>query len=112
MQLRDELGALFLEEQFADLFPATLRPPAVESGGQGQGQPKPQPGGDGMLACDGPTLQEGTLKPELESARAAWGSLPARIRAMLMQGTEDRFSSRYKALTQEYFKRLAEENSK
>ena len=80
--------------------------------GQGQGQPKPQPGGDGMQAHDGPTLQEGTLKPELESARAAWGSLPARIRAMLMQGTEDRFSSRYKALTQEYYKRLAEENSK
>lgn len=71
-----------------------------------------QPGGDGAQAQGGPTLQEGQLKPELESARAAWGSLPARIRAMLMQGTEDRFSARYKGLTQEYYKRLAEENSK
>ncbi len=86
--------------------------PSKPKPGQGQGQPKPQPGGDGMQQHEGPTLQEGTLKPELESARAAWGSLPARIRAMLMQGTEDRFSSRYKALTQEYYKRLAEENSK
>jgi hypothetical protein len=68
--------------------------------------------GDGMQNHDGPTLQEGKLNPQLESARAAWGSLPARIRDMLMQGTEDRFSARYKQLTQEYYKRLAEENSK
>ena len=88
--------------------------------GQSKPKPKPgpgegtqsQPGGDGAQAQGGPTLQEGALKPELESARAAWGSLPARIRAMLMQGTEDRFSARYKGLTQEYYKRLAEENSK
>jgi hypothetical protein len=77
----------------------------------GQSQPQPQKGG-GTQEHAGPTLQTGDLKPELESARAAWGSLPARVRDMLMQGTEDRFSARYKALTQEYYKRLAEENSK
>jgi hypothetical protein len=77
-----------------------------------KGQQQQQPNGDGMQTHDGPTLQQGQLKPELESARAAWGSLPARVRDMLMQGTEDRFSARYKALTQEYYKRLAEENSK
>ena len=76
------------------------------------GTPQPQPNGDGMQDHAGPTLQTGQLKPELESARAAWGSLPARVRDMLMQGTEDRFSNRYKAMTQEYYKRLAEENHK
>ena len=76
------------------------------------GKPEAQPNGDGMQEHAGPTLQPGQLKPELESARAAWGSLPARVRDMLMQGTEDRFSARYKAMTQEYYKRLAEENHK
>ncbi len=76
------------------------------------GKPEPQPKGDGSQEHEGPTLQQGQLKPELESARAAWGSLPARVRDMLMQGTEDRFSARYKAMTQEYYKRLAEENHK
>ena len=28
MKLRDELGVVFSEAEFADLFPATLRPPA------------------------------------------------------------------------------------
>lgn len=59
-----------------------------------------------------PTLKTGPLKPGLESARAAWGALPERIREMLMQGTEDRFSSRYKTMTEEYYKRLAEERSR
>jgi hypothetical protein len=82
------------------------------------GKPKPgeseqeAKGGNGERKGLGPELKEGALNPQLESARAAWGSLPARVREMLMQGTEDRFSARYKALTQEYYKRLAEENSK
>ena len=84
-----------------------------QQGKQGKAQQSPeQKGGDGERKDLGPSLQEGALNPQLESARAAWGSLPARIRDMLMQGTEDRFSARYKALTQEYYKRLAEENSK
>lgn len=61
---------------------------------------------------DRPTLKTGALKPELESARAAWGALPARVRDMLLQGAGDRFSSRYKTLTEEYYKRLAEEASR
>ena len=87
---------------------------------QSPGPSKPQsstpqnPKGDGMKDhLLGPTLQEGELKPELEFARAAWGSLPARgARHAHAQGTEDRFSARYKALTQAYYKRLAEESSK
>lgn len=58
---------------------------------------------------DRPSLQQGKLNPGIDSARAAWGALPARVREMLMQGSGDRFSSRYKQMTEEYYKRLAEE---
>lgn len=71
--------------------------------GQEQGQSSdPQEG-------DRPSLQQGKLNPGIDSARAAWGALPARVREMLMQGSGDRFSSRYKQMTEEYYKRLAEE---
>lgn len=67
--------------------------------------------GDGTDPQEGerPTLKQGALGPQVESARAAWGALPARVREMLMQGSGDRFSSRYKQMTEEYYKRLAEE---
>lgn len=73
-----------------------------ESAQQEQQASDPQEG-------DRPSLKQGTLKPQIDSARAAWGALPARVREMLMQGSGDRFSSRYKQMTEEYYKRLAEE---
>ncbi len=96
---------------------------------QGQGEPQEQqqqdaPGrqqqqqqqqaqaGDGNRTDMGPPRQDGTLKSEIESARAAWGALPAAIREKLLQGSSDRFSARYKTLTEEYYKRLAEESGK
>jgi len=39
----------------------------------------------------------------------AWGHLPPRLRDELIQGRDDRFSATYKSLTQEYYRRLAEE---
>lgn len=65
--------------------------------------------GDGTQEWEGPPKQEGALRPGLDSARAAWGSLPARVRDMLLQGSSDRFSSKYDELTRAYYKRLAEE---
>lgn len=56
-----------------------------------------------------PGFREGALPDVLDSARAAWGSLPARIREKLLQGTNDKFSSIYQSLTAEYYKRLAEQ---
>lgn len=79
---------------------------------QQQGQQQQAQAGDGNRTNLGPPRQDGTLKSEIESARAAWGALPARIREMLLQGSSDRFSARYKALTEEYYKRLAEESGK
>lgn len=65
--------------------------------------------GDGQRTDEGPPRQDGDLRPALDSARAAWGSLPERIREMLLQGSSDRFSAKYQALTEAYYKRLAEE---
>lgn len=42
-------------------------------------------------------------------AGAAWGQLPERLREALMQGTNDYTSDKWKALTREYYKRLAEQ---
>lgn len=47
----------------------------------------------------------------LEESRTEWGSLPERVRDMLLQGRQERFSSLYERLTREYYRRLAEEGS-
>jgi hypothetical protein len=59
-----------------------------------------------------PAMQEGQLKPGMEVVRSAWGQLPERIRDLLVQGSSDRFSSRWNELTKAYYRKLAEENSK
>ncbi|MBX3402747.1 MAG: hypothetical protein KF699_04955 [Phycisphaeraceae bacterium] len=78
---------------------------------QQQQQQQQQAAGSDPQESDGPTLQEGGLNPLLDSARAAWGALPARVREMLMQGSADRFSALYNKRTQEYYRRLAEEST-
>lgn len=57
-------------------------------------------------------MREGPLNPELQSAQAAWGALPERLRDALMQGTNDPFSSMYRSLTETYYRRLAEEGTR
>lgn len=64
--------------------------------------------GDASNQADAPGLRTGALRPGLDAARAAWGDLPARVRDALLQGTGERFSAAYEALTEEYYKRLAE----
>lgn len=56
-----------------------------------------------------PARRDGALRPGLEAARAAWGALPARIREMLLQGQGEKFSSVYEKMTEEYYKKLAEQ---
>lgn len=55
-----------------------------------------------------PAVRKAELRPALESARAAWGNLPDRVRSSLVQGAGDRFSREYQRLTEEYYKRLGE----
>ena len=48
---------------------------------------------------------------QFDATRAAWGALPERVRDKLIEGTSDYFSEFYKAMTEAYYKRLAEEAS-
>ncbi len=60
---------------------------------------------------DPPPRQEGDIQTILQEAGVEWGRLPQRIRQELQQGRNDKFSSMYRRLTEEYYKRLAEEGS-
>ncbi|MCA9280155.1 MAG: hypothetical protein H6815_00760 [Phycisphaeraceae bacterium] len=57
----------------------------------------------------GRDAQPGTM---VTAAQARWGSLPARVRDTLTQGSSDSFSSMYRSLTEAYYKRLAEEGNR
>ncbi len=76
---------------------------------QKQGQNKEQQG-DSSENANLPAGREGDLNDAIDAAPAAWGSLPERVRETLLQGRSDRFSSMYKRLTEEYYRRLAEED--
>ncbi len=65
--------------------------------------------GDNTEESTPPGRQDGQLNPEIDSARAAWGALPERVRDALYQGRSDRYSSLYERLTEAYYRRLAEE---
>jgi hypothetical protein len=65
--------------------------------------------GDGTRQDEGPARADGALNTPLDSARAAWGALPERLRGALVQGTNDPFSSLYRAMTEQYYRRLAED---
>lgn len=56
-----------------------------------------------------PGRQDGPLGDALDAAKAAWGSLPDRVRSALVEGADEEFSSIYKRMTEEYYRRLAEQ---
>lgn len=77
---------------------------------QNQQQQMQQPSdADGGEEVEGPALREGDINTMLEETRTEWGSLPQRVRDMLLQGRQERFSSLYEQMTREYYRRLAEE---
>ena len=78
-------------------------------GDQSQQQPSQQPGAN--EGGGNPAFQQGQ-RDQLDAARAAWGALPERVRDKLMEGSDDYFSEWYRALTEAYYKRIAEEASK
>lgn len=79
---------------------------------QGQQQQQASSEGDNQQEAQPPARQEGPLRPTLEAARAAWGSLPERVRDTLLQGSGDTFSSMYERLTESYYRKVAEEASR
>ncbi|HMN96119.1 MAG TPA: hypothetical protein PKC43_01195 [Phycisphaerales bacterium] len=60
----------------------------------------------------GPPLAEATLEELLEGAGADWGNLPARVRDLVRQGLRERPSGLYRRMTEDYYRRLAEESAR
>ena len=77
---------------------------------QQQAQNQQQPANDPNNATPGEAdPRAAQIGEQFEEDRREWGSLPERVRDMLLQGRQEKFSSMYERLTQEYYKRLAEE---
>jgi hypothetical protein len=72
-----------------------------------------QRGGDGNREGEGPA----PVDPEqdqaaMDESQAEWGALPERVRDLIRQGSRDRIASLYQRLTQEYYRRMAEDASR
>ncbi len=78
---------------------------------QGQ-ERKPNASDSSPEAGDPPARVDGDINTLFEEDRAEWGALPQRVRDLLLQGRDEKFSSVYEQLTREYYRRLAEEGSK
>jgi len=74
------------------------------------GERNPNPA-DNRHEIDPPAEQQANPNSQLNETRSEWGNLPQRLRDQLIQGRKDHFSTLYERLTQEYYKRLAEEGS-
>jgi len=78
--------------------------------GQQQQQQGRQAGEQAATRDSRPGRREAELEGEIEETRLEWGSLPERIRELLLQGRNDAPASLYKRLTELYYQRLAEES--
>ncbi len=91
-----------------------------KEGQQGE-QPKPEAGNkpqegqrgtqQGDATADEPPAALDPTKDlaQLDETRAEWGRLPARVREAVRQGMRDPMSAAYRKLTEEYYRRMAEE---
>ena len=89
------------------------RDPKRQQGKQGQQQQAQSQAGAGENKGEAmpPPGEDPRFAGRLDTSRAAWGNLPERVRQSLLQGSSDQFSSLYEALTEAYYKKLAEEGS-
>jgi hypothetical protein len=85
--------------------------PGKKPGSPSQGATRSEGTSQGGQASDPPAGREGDINTVLEETGTEWGHLPARVREMLKQGRADFYSGLYRKLTEEYYKRLAEEGS-
>lgn len=80
-----------------------------QQGRQSSQQQNQQRAGDSPQAGQAPPRRDGQPGTLRTGGSATWGNLPEHVRKALQQGLDDHFSSVYRAKTQEYYKRLAEE---
>lgn len=81
------------------------QPDQQQSGGQAQGGQEGSSPGDSMPAGTSQAQPGDEVAPD----GVGWGALPARIRDALSQGISDEYSQLYRAVTEQYYKALAEE---
>lgn len=114
-------------DELIDIAKQMSQKQKMSSGGGGSGEPRPQPGAEqrqqpgegtrtsagtqGGGATDLPPGREGDINTIIEETDTEWGHLPERLREMLEQGRSSYISRLYRQLTEEYYKRLAEEGS-
>ncbi len=60
-------------------------------------------------SIDPPPPQEGDINRIIDESRSEWGHLPPRVREMIEQWGQSKASKLYEDLTNEYYKRLAED---
>ncbi len=108
-------------QQFGDPNNADSQPQDAEQGSSGnepqnRGNSSSQLPGDNQPNPDtfspGQVRQLGRDGKPLTETRREWGNLPAHLRDELLQGLAEPFSPVYRALTEAYYRRLAEEGSK
>jgi hypothetical protein len=80
-----------------------------QQGGQPQSQEADAGEGENLGETDLPPGRQGDINVVMDETREEWGALPDRIRDMLLQGRQERFSGLYEQLTREYYRRLAED---
>lgn len=71
-----------------------------------------KPGDQAAVKDSRPARREVELKGNISENRSEWGNLPARIRDLLLQGSNESSALLYKHLTELYYKKLAEESKK
>lgn len=83
---------------------------AQRSAQQSQQRPGSQAArGENRGQTDNPAGEDARPRTLDPAPAAAWGNLPDHVRQSLVQGLSDRFSSLYQSLTEEYYRRLAEQ---
>ncbi len=114
-QIVRRLDVLIQRSQQQSSSSSSSQSSSQQSSSQRQPQPsQPQSAdqagaGENRGVVDPPPFQGARARGQLDLARAAWGSLPERVRGTLLQGSSDYFSALYEAMTEAYYKRLAEE---
>jgi hypothetical protein len=58
-----------------------------------------------------PGRQESDLQAIFEESSVEWGSLPSRMRDMIRQGMRESVSRTYRRMTEQYYRKIAEESS-
>ena len=86
------------------------RPGEREAEGEGEGRSRASGDADAQVPPE--AIDPSDMTAQLEEGRVEWGRLPPRVRDAVRQGMRDPMSAAYRRLTQEYYRRMAEEPRK